>query len=345
MALNILASRPMNRWQDDLADLIRTPEELFALLELDADDRRNVWEACRRLSSPSNSSQPFPLRVPRAFAAKMRKGDFDDPLLRQILPLGEELQVTPGYSADPLEEASTNPHPGLIHKYASRVLLVISGSCAIHCRYCFRRHFPYQQNRPGRDQWQPALDYIAATPALNEVIYSGGDPLSAPDRQLAWLTRQISQIPHITRLRIHTRLPVVLPNRIDDTCLAWLADTPLQKVMVLHCNHGNEIDADTSAMVARLRQAGTTVLNQTVLLKGVNDNVDALAALSEKLFDAGILPYYLHLLDKVAGAEHFDTSENEAKTLYHKLLSRLPGFLVPRLVKEIPHAASKLPLI
>ncbi len=323
------------RWQDDLADLVRDPLELLRLLHIDA----------AQIGRSEALQQAFPLRVPRAFVAKMQRGNIDDPLLRQVLPLGEELLVQPGYSADPLQEAGSNPHPGLIHKYRGRVLLIAARQCAIHCRYCFRRHFPYAQNNPGRDQWQPALDYIAADPSIGEVIYSGGDPLALADKQLAWLTAQIAQIPHVRRLRIHTRLPVVLPHRIDDSCLQWLAQTHLQKVVVLHSNHANEIDADVAAAVTRLRSIDIPVLNQAVLLRGINDSVAALAALSEALFAAGVLPYYLHLLDKVAGAAHFEVALPRARSLYRQLLEQLPGYLVPRLVREQPQAASKTPIL
>ncbi|TQV71841.1 EF-P beta-lysylation protein EpmB [Exilibacterium tricleocarpae] len=324
-----------NHWQDELADLIRDPRELLQLLDLDP-----------ALAGPGDAAQQqFPLRVPRAFVAKMRRGDSRDPLLRQVLPLGEELTASAGYSRDPLLETSSNPHAGLIHKYAGRVLLIVARQCAIHCRYCFRRHFPYQDNSPGRRAWQAALDYIRADTGISEVIYSGGDPLALPDKQLAWLSGEIDAIAHVKRLRIHTRLPVVLPNRIDDGCLRWLSATRLQTVVVLHANHANEIDAEVGAATARLREAGATVLNQTVLLRGVNDSVEALAALSETLFARGILPYYLHLLDKVAGAAHFDIPLPQARALYRQLLGRLPGYLVPRLVREEPNAASKTPIL
>ena len=324
-----------NRWQDDMANLIRQPHELLRILELDPS----------LLETLQNSSHQFNLRVPRQFVEKMKKGDINDPLLRQVLPLKEELQVSELYSMDPLQEASSNPHPGLLHKYHGRVLLVVSASCAIHCRYCFRRHFPYQDNKPSRENWQSVLNYISEDKSINEVIFSGGDPLSASDKYLSRLTAQISQIPHIKRLRIHTRLPILLPNRIDDACLLWLKTPRLQTIMVLHSNHPNEIDHQTATMVSRLRQADITVLNQSVLLKGINDNVDILTSLSEKLFDAGILPYYLHLLDKVANVEHFDIPEAQARHLYQQLLARLPGFLVPKLVKELPQAVSKLPIL
>lgn len=322
------------RWQDELTDLIRDPKELFEMLQLDP----------VLLPDAIAASADFPLRVPRPYAARIKSGDINDPLLRQVLPLGEELLAAPGYNSDPLEEGSANPHPGLIHKYQGRVLLIVSSSCAINCRYCFRRHFPYQENKPGRQDWQPVLDYIAADTSITEVIYSGGDPLAAADRQLAWLTEQVAAIPHLKRLRIHSRMPIVVPSRIDQQCLEWLSGHRLQTVMVLHANHANEIDAEVAEACAHLRQAGITLLNQTVLLRGINDSASSLLALSERLFEVGVLPYYLHLLDKVAGASHFDMDEARAKALHRELLAQLPGYLVPRLVREVPDAPSKLPV-
>ncbi|UZJ43196.1 EF-P beta-lysylation protein EpmB [Marinimicrobium sp. C6131] len=328
------AGKSAPRWQNELADLIRSPGELIALLELDP----------TQLPAALAASQDFALRVPRAFVERMRKGDPDDPLLRQVLPLGEELQAAPGYSRDPLGEADANPHPGLIHKYQGRVLLIVSGGCAINCRYCFRRHFPYADNNPGRARWQEALDYIAADQSITEVIYSGGDPLNAPDRQLAWLTERVAAIPHIKRLRVHTRLPIVLPNRIDDDCLNWLTGHHLHTTLVIHSNHPREIDDSVGAALSRLRQAGITLLNQAVLLRGINDQAATLAALSERLFEWGVLPYYLHLLDPVAGAHHFDVPEHEALVLMDRLRARLPGYLVPRLVREIAGEPNKTPI-
>lgn len=322
------------RWQNELTDLIRSPAELIELLELDPG----------LLPAALAASDDFALRVPRPYAARMRKGDSTDPLLRQVLPLGDELLAAPGYSTDPLGEEEANPHPGLIHKYHGRVLLIVSGSCAINCRYCFRRHFPYQDNNPGRARWQEALDYIAADPSITEVIYSGGDPLSAPDRQLAWLTQRVAAIAHVRRLRIHTRLPVVVPSRIDVSCLTWMTDHRLDTSLVIHSNHANELDADVAGALARLREAGVVLLNQAVLLKGVNDSVQALGALSERLFACGVVPYYLHLLDKVAGARHFDMPAEVAVDLHRQLQATLPGYLVPRLVREIAGASSKTPV-
>jgi EF-P beta-lysylation protein EpmB len=275
----------------------------------------------------------------------MRKGDINDPLLRQVLPLEDELLAAPGYTGDPLGEQEANPHPGLIHKYHGRVLLIVSGSCAINCRYCFRRHFPYQDNKPSRESWQQALAYIAADPSISEVIYSGGDPLTASDSQLRWLTGQVAAIPHVRRLRVHTRLPIVMPSRITAELIEGLSDHRLSTSLVIHSNHANELDDTVASALARLRGAGITLLNQTVLLRGINDDADILSELSERLFALGVLPYYLHLLDKVAGAAHFDTDTGKALALHRALQEQLPGYLVPKLVREIAGARAKTPVI
>ncbi|WP_041521616.1 EF-P beta-lysylation protein EpmB [Gilvimarinus agarilyticus] len=322
-------------WQEALKNVIRTPEELFSLLKLDP----------ALLPAAHLAGNDFALRVPRSFVRRMEPGNIDDPLLRQVLPIGDELLAVPGYSHDPLAEKTTNPHPGLVHKYQGRVLLVVTGSCAINCRYCFRRHFPYADNRPSRAQWQQALDYIRADSSIHEVIFSGGDPLNAPDATLSWLTDEISHITHITRLRVHSRLPIVVPERITDECLAWLARPRFANTLVIHANHARELDGSVAHALGQLRQAGVTLLNQTVLLKGVNDSQAALSELSERLFACGVLPYYLHLLDKVSGAAHFDVPEAKARRLHQGLLHSLSGYLVPKLVREIPGQPSKTPVI
>ena len=258
-----------------------------------------------------------------------------------MLPVIEETLVVKGYSSDPLDEIDHNPIPGVVHKYRNRLLLIVSPSCAINCRYCFRRHFPYQENRQSKQQWQKALDYISSTKELNEVIFSGGDPLAANDSFLGWLTEQIANIPHIKRLRIHTRLPVVIPSRIDDQFLRWATGTRLLPIMVLHINHSNEINLALLKAVQRLLSKGIRVLNQTVLLKGINDSAQALVDISESLYDIGVTPYYLHLLDPVAGASHFDIPITQSQAIYAELQATLPGFLVPKLVREIPGEQSK----
>jgi len=232
--------------------------------------------------------------------------------------------------------------PGVLHKYHGRVLLMATGACAVHCRYCFRRHFPYAEANPVVDRWRQALDYIAGDDSIAEVILSGGDPLSMSDRRLADLTRRLDAIPHLRRLRLHTRLPIVLPERVNDELLDWLGATRLKTAVVVHANHANEIDSSVIAALSRLKASGAELLNQSVLLRGVNDSTEALMALSEKLFEAGVLPYYLHLLDKVQGAAHFEVEETAARCLMAELSRQVPGYLVPRLVREIPGAPGKV---
>jgi EF-P beta-lysylation protein EpmB len=271
----------------------------------------------------------------------MRRGDPRDPLLLQVLPLGAELDEVPGYVTDAVGDLASKAGPGLLHKYEGRALLVTTGACAIHCRYCFRRHFPYDDENASRAGFRPALDAIRADTSIGEVILSGGDPLTLNDRRLTMLWEGLAAIPHVRRVRIHTRLPVVLPERIDGAFLESWSAVPLQKVVVVHANHAKEIDGAVRAAIAGLRAADTLVLNQTVLLRGINDRVTDLVALSEALFEAGALPYYLHLLDRVAGAAHFDTPAATAQRLVADLATHLPGYLVPRLVREEPGAPAK----
>jgi EF-P beta-lysylation protein EpmB len=317
-------------WQTALSNLITDPIELCQILEIDHNS----------LSSQL-AADSFSLRVPRDFVARMEKGNPNDPLLRQVLPIAEEMQITPGYTHDPLQENAANPIPGLLHKYQSRVLLLVTGGCAINCRYCFRRHFPYQENAPGTQGWDKALEYIRKNGSITEVIYSGGDPLLAKDDRLAALTQKIADIEHVNTLRIHTRLPIVIPQRVTQTLIDWLTQTRLNPVFVTHCNHPNEISEDVAQAIQRLREAGVTVLNQTVLLKGINDEAETLVQLSKKIFAAGALPYYLHMPDKVQGTAHFSVSEQKAKELIKQISYQLPGYLVPKLVKEVPGIPAK----
>ncbi|MAL95248.1 EF-P beta-lysylation protein EpmB [Haliea atlantica] len=324
---------PRESWREAMADLISSGEELLASLGLDSE----------ALGLSAEAARTFPLRVPRAFAARMRRGDPNDPLLRQVLAVREETLPAPGFGADPTgEQGDANPRRGVIHKYHGRLLLVVTGSCAIHCRYCFRRHFPYGDNQNSRKEWGEALDYIAADPEVHEVILSGGDPLVAGDRALAELVQSIAAIPHVKRLRVHTRLPVVIPERVTDGLLQALAGTRLPCVVVLHSNHHRELDAAVADSCRQMAAAGITLLNQAVLLRGVNDNLDAQLQLAERLFELGVLPYYLHLLDKVDGASHFDIPEALALELHHAMAARLPGYLLPRLVREVAGAPAKM---
>ncbi|HRC85769.1 MAG TPA: EF-P beta-lysylation protein EpmB, partial [Thermoanaerobaculia bacterium] len=285
----------------------------------------------------------FPLLVPPSYLARIRPGDPQDPLLLQVLPLGQELEPGAGYGPDPLDEAAAKGGRGLLHKYHGRVLLITTGACAVHCRYCFRRHFPYQQEQLGGRQGREALEYIAADSSVEEVILSGGDPLALPDEVLASLVGEIVAIPHVKRLRLHTRLPVVLPARVDRQLLAWLGAVPLPTVVVIHANHPQEIDGVVAAALGRLRASGALLLNQAVLLAGVNDRAATLAELSKRLFAAGVLPYYLNLLDRVAGAAHFEVALDTARALMAELAATLPGYLVPKLVREVPGSPAKVP--
>ena len=332
--LHTIPLSPEPTWQSQLADLVTDPDELLRLLELDA----------HALPLAEKALRGFPLRVPRPYLARMEKGNPRDPLLLQVLPVAQEDQLSPGFSDDPLGEEQVNTGAGLLHKYAGRVLLIATSSCAIHCRYCFRRHFPYADNRPGRAQWQGAFDYIAARPEIHEVILSGGDPLACSNNHLQWLLGALAKLPHVTRLRLHTRLPLMLPLRVDTPLQQMLHECGKQVVVVLHANHAREFDTEVDAACSRLRVAGAQLLNQSVLLRGVNDDTDSLCALSERLFAAGVLPYYLHLLDKVRGAAHFDVAEGRALALLATLQQQLPGYLVPRLVREESGQPSKTPV-
>ncbi|WP_100638594.1 EF-P beta-lysylation protein EpmB [Marinobacter salexigens] len=322
-------------WQQLLSDSITSPKELLSRLDLSVD----AW-----LAGAEAGHSLFQVRVPEPFLARMEKGNPADPLLRQVLPLHAETNTAQGFVADPLQEDSAIQTTGLIRKYRSRALLMVTGQCAINCRYCFRRHFPYDEQRLSPADRQQVLDTLMTSPEINEVIFSGGDPLAANDQLLSQWSSSISAIPHMRRLRIHTRLPVVIPQRVCDALLKWIASTPLQVVMVLHINHPAEIDQPTRRALGLLRSAGVTLLNQSVILRGVNDDVEVLENLSEALFEAGILPYYLHAFDPVAGAQHFDVTDAEARLLVQELLSRLPGFLVPRLVREVPGKSAKTPI-
>ena len=284
------------------------------------------------------------MRVPRPFAARMRRGDPTDPLLRQVLPLDDELRPMPGFVDDAVGDLAARDAPGVIRKYQGRALLITTGSCAVNCRYCFRRHFPYAEENAAAGRWQDAIAWLQSQKDVSEVILSGGDPLSLRTERLVELTAGLSAIPHLRRLRIHTRLPIVLPSRVDRALTAWLGALPWPVVVVIHANHANEFDAAVDTALAHLGRSGAVLLNQSVLLAGVNDSVEALVDLSERAFEAGVLPYYLHALDPVRGAAHFDVPDPVARTLVGAVRDRLPGFLVPRLVREVPGAASKTPL-
>lgn len=319
-------------WQRELAGAVREPAVLLRLLGLLG-------------LEGAVSANPFRLLVPHSYVARMQKGDWNDPLLRQVLPLDEELRVVEGFNHDPVGDQFAQVADGVLHKYHGRVLLVTTGACAVHCRYCFRRHFPYSDSNPVKGEWEGALAYIRANPDVREVILSGGDPLTLSDERLATFFRSLAEMPHVTRVRFHTRLPVVLPSRVDAGFLRLLEDIPQQKIIVIHANHAQELAAeDVQQALAALKAAGVTLLNQAVLLRGVNDRVQAQVDLSESLFAQGVLPYYLHVLDRVAGAAHFEVPEAEAVQIMAAVRKRLPGFLMPKLVREVAGEKAKMPV-
>ena len=317
------------KWQQILADLVTDPKELLNFLELNPAD----------CSINPQILADFPLRVPRPYLERIEKGNWHDPLLKQILPINLEKSAPgDGTQKDPLAESESNPVPGLLQKYHGRVLLTVAPHCAIHCRYCFRRHFDYQSNTPGRNSWDKVITYIDQDPSITEVIFSGGDPLAANDKQLTWLIRQLQTIPHLKTLRIHTRTPVVIPQRVTQELLDWLTASRLKPIVVVHVNHGNELDREVAIAMNKLATNGVMILNQSVLLADVNDNLSALTELSERLFEMHVLPYYLHLLDPVEGARHFDVPAARGIELVNEMRRVLPGYLVPKLVRELPGA-------
>ncbi|HEX5381659.1 MAG TPA: EF-P beta-lysylation protein EpmB [Acinetobacter sp.] len=322
-------------WQSQLSDLITDPLELLETLQLSPD---------QLLSGAILASEQFKLRVPRAFVEKMIIGDAQDPLLLQVLPHHLELNDHPEFITDPLGEEQANQQPGVLHKYKSRFLLTLTGACAVHCRYCFRRHFPYQENLPKNEDWINIRNYIESQPEVNEVILSGGDPLTLSNRKLKLWLERLESVPQIKFLRIHSRVPIVIPNRVDEELVSLLKNSRLRIILVVHSNHAAELDDFTCAKLATLVQNQITVLNQSVLLNGVNNSAQVLVDLSYRLFEANVMPYYLHVLDKVKGAQHFDLASNEIDEIYKEVLASLPGYLVPKLVREIAGEKNKTPL-
>jgi EF-P beta-lysylation protein EpmB len=317
-------------WQKELVNAVKNPVQLLQLLEI-APETAQLSEIARK---------SFAMIVPMPFINKMKKGDITDPLLQQVLPIKSEEQINEGYSLDPLGEHQ-NGIQGALHKYKSRILLILKSGCAVNCRYCFRRHFPYQDNNLNKQQFAEVLKYLKDHPEVNEVILSGGDPLMSKDEFLQFIVSELDQLPQLKRLRIHTRLPVVIPQRITDDLCQILKSSRLKVIFVLHINHANEIDSLFSEAMQKLHQAGIQLLNQSVLLKGVNDNCGALVKLSEALSQVNILPYYLFLLDKVQGAQHFDLTTERALQLMKEISVELPGYLVPKLSREIAGEKSK----
>ena len=322
-------------WQSQLSDLITDPSELLSLLELSSE---------QLLSGAILASEKFKLRVPRAFVGKMNAKNPLDPLLLQVLPHHLELEEHPEFVTDPLGEEAANQLPGVLHKYKSRFLLTLTGACAVHCRYCFRRHFPYQENLPKNDDWLNIKNYIEANPDINEVILSGGDPLTLSNRKLALWLERLASLKQVKILRIHSRVPIVIPNRIDEELISLLKNSRLRIILVVHSNHASELDDFTCSKLLQLSAKHITVLNQAVLLKGVNDSAQTLIDLSYRLFEARVMPYYLHVLDKVKGAQHFDLIPSEIDDIYRDVLANLPGYLVPKLVREIAGEKNKTPL-
>ena len=327
-------------WQQELADAVSDPVELLDLLGLRPDQLDPGG-----LDGLRAAAVTFPLRVPRSFVARMRPGDPQDPLLRQVLAASVELQDAPGFTSDPLEEAAARRAPGLLQKYLGRALMVTTGACAIHCRYCFRRDYDYAADTGLERRWEEAFRTLAASPDVEELLLSGGDPLSLSNARLESLFARAAALPQLRRLRIHTRNPIVLPSRVDNGLLALLARAPLPVVVVVHANHAAEIDEEVRDALQRLRGTGAQLLNQSVLLAGVNDDVDRLADLSCSLFDAGVLPYYLHAPDYVRGTAHFHVDDERARCLVRDLAARLPGYLVPRLAREEPGKPGKTLLL
>lgn len=321
-------------WHADLKQAVRDPAQLLAALELPAD----------LLQPAQQAAQQFPLFAPWPYIARMTKGDLADPLLRQVLPLADELTDQPGFTSDAVGDSAALLSPGLLQKYHGRALLITTGACAIHCRYCFRREYPYSDSPKSPTDWQPALDRIAADTTIDEVILSGGDPLTLTDGHLADLATHIAKIPHVQRLRIHTRLPIIIPSRVTSDLIAWLRGIRLTPIFVIHANHANELDDTTATALARLTDSGIPLLNQSVLLRGINDTAAALIELSRRLVNLRVMPYYLHQLDRVRGAAHFEVPACQGVSLIEEMRRRLPGYAVPRYVQEIAGEEHKMPL-
>jgi L-lysine 2,3-aminomutase len=326
--------RSCEAWRQALRLAVRDAVQLCRLLDLPSE-----WEA-----AAERVGKTFPVFAPRGYLARIRPGDPLDPLLRQILPLADELHALPAFSRDPVGDAAAARSPGLLQKYHGRALMIATGACAVHCRYCFRRHFPYQEDVRSPRFWAQAISEIAADASLEEIVLSGGDPLTLTDERLAALAGQLAAVPHLRRLRVHTRLPVVIPERVTPGLVGLLRSTRLTPVVVLHANHPRELDSSVADALARLVDAGIPLLNQSVLLRGVNDDAPTLVALSQRLLDCRVLPYYLHQLDRVAGAGHFEVAVDRGLALVAEMRARLPGYAVPRYVREVPGQPGKVVL-
>ncbi len=325
---------PQENWHESLAAAVRDAAMLIAELKLP----RELLEPAKR------AAELFPLLVPRSFLTRMEPGNPRDPLLLQVLPWEAEFLETPGYQKDALQESESHVASGLLQKYAGRALLITTGSCAVHCRYCFRRHYPYGEEPKRLDDWEPAFQAIAQDHSLTEILLSGGDPLMLTDTRLQEIWQRLEAVPHLRRIRLHTRLPIVLPNRVTAAFLEQLQNSRLTPIVVVHANHPNEVVADCAEALRKLVKAGVTVLNQSVLLKGINDSAQTLGELSEALMNLGVMPYYLHQMDHVQGTAHFTVPDETAKAILKEMQRQLPGYGVPRLVREIPGESHKTPL-
>ena len=321
-------------WHDSLSRAIRDPDTLIEMLGLPKSFKKPARVA----------AELFPLLVPLSFVARMRPADPNDPLLRQVLPLGDESLEVAGFTVDPVGDGNSRRAAGLLHKYHGRALMISTGACAVHCRYCFRRHYPYG-NEPRRlDDWEPAFAELNSDTSISEVLLSGGDPLMLTDSRLSDLIARLATIPHLRRVRIHSRLPIVLPDRVTRSLIDLMRGTRLTPIMVVHANHPNEVVDDCEQALKTLVQSGITTLNQTVLLRGINDDAETLTNLSERLIDVGVIPYYLHQLDRVQGTAHFEVEESNGIALISELRKRLPGYAVPQFVREESGMMHKTPL-
>lgn len=324
-------------WRRELARAIRDPAVLLSRLEL----------PMKLLGDAQKAAGDFSLMVTESFLSRMVVGDVNDPLLRQVLPTLTEMSG--GESAievttDAVGDQAATRAPGLIHKYQGRALLIATGACAINCRYCFRRHYPYSEAPKSWTDWKPAFDVLRDDNSIEEIILSGGDPLMLPDGRFAELVEILEAIPHLKRLRIHSRLPIVLPSRVNESLLTTLTSSRLQGMVVVHANHPNELDEETQRALKKLVSSGVPTLNQCVLLMGINDDVETLAALCTKLVNVGVMPYYMSQLDRVAGVGHFEVPVETGRRLIKDLRTRLPGYAVPQYVQELPGEPNKLPL-
>ena len=320
-------------WQQHMKNAIRTSQGLASALDLPLSE-----------IDSGDATQPFPLFAPLPFVSRMEPGNIEDPLLRQVLPVAEEKIQAEGYLKDPLKEDQFSISPGLLHKYDSRALMIINGTCAVHCRYCFRRNFPYQESLQSTGDWDRAIQQIESDVSVHEIILSGGDPLTVVDDRLTELVQRLDQIQHLQRLRIHTRLPIVIPQRITGDLIETINETRMAITIVVHANHANEVDESVAHHLGRLSQTRATVLNQSVLLRGINDDPSELIELSQRLIACGTVPYYLHQLDPVIGAQHFHVPIQQGREIIKEMRTRISGYLVPRYVQERPGQPNKTPL-